>query len=119
MPYDSLENLLLLDGERYFIDPEGKYWIKFEVRRARITENIPHGIRYSLTLHGPANRRILGYDNSHGIKPKGRKKFGAKRTAWDHKHLEQKTETYEFDTPEALISDFWEDVEKIMKEVER
>ncbi len=119
MPYDDLETLLLMDGERYFIDPDGKYWVKFEVRRARVNEHIPHGVRYSLTLHGPGNRRILGYDNSHGIKPAGRKKYGAKRTTWDHRHLEQKTETYEFDSPEALISNFWEDVDKIMREVEK
>ena len=119
MPFDSLENLLSLDGERYFIDRGGKYWVKFEARRAEASEHIPHGIRYSLTLHGPGNKRILGYDNSHGIKPKGKKKYGAKRTAWDHRHLEQKTETYEFDSPEALVADFWDDVEKILKEVEK
>lgn len=119
MPYDGLETLLFLDGERYFIDPDGKYWVKFEVNRARVNEHIPHGIRYSLTLHGPGNRRILGYDNSHQIKPGSRKKYGAKRTSWDHKHLEHKTQIYEFDSPEALVSDFWEDVDKIMREVEK
>lgn len=45
------------------------YWTKFEVRNVKATSQIPHGIKYSLTLHDNNNRRILGYDNAHAIKP--------------------------------------------------
>jgi hypothetical protein len=46
---------------------------------------MPHGIRYSLTLHDRNNTRVIGYDNAHAVKP-SRKKFGAVKTTWDHAH---------------------------------
>jgi hypothetical protein len=27
----------------------------------------PHGLRYSLTLHGPGGKRLVGFDNAHGV----------------------------------------------------
>lgn len=51
--YDaSLENLLLLDGETFFVDEDGKYVVKFIVKRVPVTKERPHGLSYSLTLHG-------------------------------------------------------------------
>ena len=47
----GLDTLLDLDG--YTIDQKGGYWIKFEARRVPVSADIPHGIRYSLTLHEP------------------------------------------------------------------
>jgi len=64
----GLENLLLLNGEIFPMS--NGYWTKFEVRRVVPNDHIPHGIRYSLTLHNRNNKRIIGYDNAHGIKPK-------------------------------------------------
>jgi hypothetical protein len=105
----GLETLLLLDGE-IFPMSDG-YWTKFDVKEASPTKNIPHGIKYSLTLHDRFNKRIIGYDNAHGIKPK-KKKFGAKRITWDHKHNKNIIQPYEFENAGQLLEDFWTDVNK-------
>ncbi len=75
--------------------------------------HIPHGIKYSLTLHDCSNKRVLGYDNAHGIKP-GNKKYGGKRLVWDHKHNKEKIQVYEFEGPGQLMEDFWKDVNLII-----
>lgn len=49
---------------------ENGYWTKIEVRIGDPTDHIPHGSKYSLTLHDSYNIRILGYDNAHGTKLK-------------------------------------------------
>jgi len=54
----SLETLLDLDGEIFPMD--NGYWTKFEANKVEPTKQIPHGIRYSLTLHDRNNNRILG-----------------------------------------------------------
>jgi hypothetical protein len=55
----------------------------------------PHGIKYSL-FYGRPGERIVGYDNETG---KG-----------DHRHYRSREEPYEFRTFEALLDDFWRDV---------
>ena len=45
----SLDTLLDLDGEVFPMD--NGYWTKYEVSRVIPTQHIPHGVRYSLTLH--------------------------------------------------------------------
>jgi len=62
----GLENLLALDGDAYVIHESG-YWVKFEVKCVRPSKERPHGIRYSLTLHGPNNGRLIGFDNAHAV----------------------------------------------------
>ena len=61
----TLEFLLAFDGRihRYF----GGYWLKFEIRRVAATAGHPHGLRYSFTLHGPDNTRLVGFDNAHAV----------------------------------------------------
>ncbi len=63
----AIEALLDLDGS--ILDQGGGYWIKIEAKKVAVSVEIPHGIRYSLTLHQPSGRRILGYDNAHLVKP--------------------------------------------------
>ena len=111
----DLKTLLNLDKEMFFL---GKgYWVKFEARIVEKNEHIPHGIRYSLTLHDANNTRILGYDNAHSPKlPKGRKRYAAKKTAWDHKHECMKVYNYEFESASHLLEDFWADVKGIIDE---
>jgi len=109
----GLETLLLLNGEIFPMD--NGYWTKIEAYRVTPNEHIPHGIRYSLTLHDRHNVRILGYDNAHAIKPQ-RKKYGAKRLVWDHKHQRKNVEPYEFETAGQLLEDFWQDVNNMMNE---
>ncbi len=76
----SLDTLLDLDGEVFPMD--NGYWTKFEVSRIIPSPQIPHGIKYSLTLHDRNNTRILGFDNAHTIKTK-KKKYGARKITWD------------------------------------
>jgi hypothetical protein len=69
----DIDTLLDLDG--LVIEQAGKYWVKFVVKRYEITEEIPHGIRYSLTLHNFRGERIMGFDNAHAIKTKKKGKY--------------------------------------------
>ncbi len=108
----SLETLLDLDGEVFPMD--NGYWTNFEARRVEPSDQIPHGIRYSLTLHDRNNIRILGFDNAHTYKPK-EKKYGARKVTWDHKHKLKKVYNYEFESASQLLADFWEAVDKILK----
>ncbi len=48
----GLDALLLLDGEMFFADAAGKYLVKFAVKRVAPSVARPHGLSYSLTLHG-------------------------------------------------------------------
>ena len=107
----GLEFLLEMDGEIFPMD--NGYWTKIEARIVVPNDKVPHGIRYSLTLHDRNNVRVLGYDNAHGIKPK-KKKFGAKKTEWDHRHDRKRVEPYEFENAAQLLEDFWNDVNRIM-----
>ncbi len=109
----GLESLLELNGEVFPM--ENGYWTKLEARRVNVSQEIPHGIKYSLTLHNRQNKRILGFDNAHGVKLK-KHRYAAKKTTWDHKHLENKTQDYEFESAGQLLEDFWEDVNKILGE---
>ena len=107
----TLETLLDLDGEIFPM--ENGYWTKFEASRVTPIRQIPHGIRYSLTLHDRNNTRILGFDNAHAVKPK-KKKYGARKITWDHKHKRQTVFPYEFESASQLLKDFWAEVERII-----
>ncbi len=108
----GLETLLQLDGEVFPMD--NGFWVKFQVHHVMKNIHIPHGIKYSLTLHNKYNKRIVGYDNAHGIKPPRKKKFSGNRQIWDHKHHESVIFPYEFENPYQLLEDFWNDVNKII-----
>ena len=109
----GLETLLEMDGEVFPMD--SGYWTKIEARRVDPSPQIPHGIRYSLTLHDAHNGRVIGYDNAHGIKPK-RKGYAGRRVAWDHRHDRETVENYEFSSAGQLMEDFWDDVNRTMGE---
>jgi len=111
----GLDTLFELDGS--VIDQGEGYWIKIEVTLLDSqTKERPHGIRYSLTLHDPYNRRILGYDNSHAVK-KVRGKYAGRKVEYDHVHknLKDKGSPYEFKSPYQLLHDFFDDVDKVLK----
>lgn len=112
----GLDTLLDLHGE--ILVQEGGYWIKIEAWTAEVTEGTPQGIRYSLTLHDPKGKRILGYDNAHAIEPP-KKGFAGRRIEYDHKHRHAKDKgvAYEFLSAGQLLTDFFEEVDKILKEV--
>jgi hypothetical protein len=112
----GLDTLLDLHGE--ILVQEGGYWIKVEAWKVQPTQGIPHGIRYSLTLHDPSGTRILGYDNAHAIEsPK--KRFAGRRSEYDHVHRHVKDEgiAYEFSSADQLLVDFFAEADKVLKEL--
>lgn len=50
----SFDTLLNLDGLVLVIDGEGGHWVKFVVTAVPVDREKPHGLDYSLTLHGPS-----------------------------------------------------------------
>ena len=108
----ALDTLLHLDGEVFPMD--NGCWTKFEVKRVEPNRNIPHGIRYSLTLHDRHNRRIIGFDNAHAYKPQ-KKKYGARKITWDHKHHKERISAYEYESAGQLLEDFSVAVEDFLK----
>ncbi len=116
----GLDYLLDLDGNIEFQNDEG-YWVKMEVSRVAVTTERPHGIKYSLTLHAPEGARLMGFDNAHGgVKPAGSHFLHVgKKYPYDHMHRNA-TDTgtlYEFDTAYQLVSDFYVEVDRILKEI--
>jgi hypothetical protein len=111
----DLENLLILDGEIFPMD--NGFWVKFEAHRIEPSMKIPHGIRYSLTLHDRYNQRVLGYDNAHRFKPTA--KYGGKKETWDHIHKKLDVFPYEFESAVQLMEDFWKSAEEYMARYER
>jgi hypothetical protein len=79
------------------------------------SEEMPHGVKYSLTLHDSRNQRVIGYDNAHSYKPK-RPRFGARKETWDHIHKKMNIYPYEFDSAAQLIEDFWKSVEQYLQQ---
>lgn len=108
--YD-LENLLNLDGEIFPMD--NGYWVKFEVHEVKATKSMPHGIKYSLTLHNIHAQRVIGYDNAHSFK--STKKYGAKKETYDHIHKKMDVVAYEFKSASQLLEDFWNSVDHYME----
>ncbi|SRR5712691_4215946 len=111
----SLDALLELDGQVLVIDPETRHWVRFVVRRVAVSEAKPHGIDYSLTLHGPDGERLVGFDNAHQVK--GRSRSGRKaEEAFDHKHRLATVRRYEYRDAATLLTDFWTTVDSVMRE---
>ena len=109
----------LLDLDDLILDQGDGYWIKIEAKRVIICDDIPHGIRYSLTLHEPYGKRILGYDNAHSIKLPKKFKYAGQRLPYDHKHrhISDKGVPYEFQSAHQLLQDFFEEVDRVLKEI--
>jgi predicted transcriptional regulator len=63
----TLDVLLDLDGQVFVVDPEGGHWVRFVVTRVPASPEKPHGLDYSLTLHGPDGERLVGFDNAHPV----------------------------------------------------
>jgi hypothetical protein len=70
-----------------------------------------------LTLHAPSGKRLLGYDNAHAVKAK-RNKYSGERVPFDHKHrhVADKGVPYEFKNAHQLLSDFFTEVDTVLKE---
>lgn len=111
----------LLDLHDTIIAEEGGYWMKFEVWQVEPTKDVPHGIRYSLTLHDAYGKRIIGYDNSHAVKPPKKFKYAGQRLPYDHKHrhVSDKGVPYEFKDAAQLMADFFAEVDRVIEEMKR
>lgn len=116
-PDTGLKTLLDLNG--YTIDQNVGYWVKIEAWEVAPSKEIPHGVRYSLTLHDPYGKRIMGYDNSHAIKLPKKFKYAGQRLAYDHKHrhIADKGVPYEFNDAHQLLADFFKEVDRVLQEL--
>lgn len=112
---ETLSYLLDLDGEEIIYD--SGYVARFKVKEIGATPEKPHGISYSLTFHARDGRRLMGYDNAHGVAHRGGK-FVERQTAFDHWHRDETDEgrPYQFVTAEKLIADFFDGIARILKE---
>jgi|SRR5262245_8706804 len=109
---EGLERLLELDG--FLAEVGGGFWVKIQVRRVAPDASRPQGIAYTLTLHAPDGQRLFGIDNAHSVRlrrgPSGR------APAWrDHLHRDETVRPYVYRGADALIDDFWREVETILK----
>ncbi|MFS2222280.1 DUF6516 family protein [Pantoea sp. B65] len=114
----GLDYLLSLHGSIVFRD-DG-YWWKIDVWEVQPTAFIPHGIRYSLTLHDKHSTRVFGIDNAHGIKlPK--KGHYSGRLVYDpiHRTPSDKGYPYEFASAAQLIEDFFIKSEEVIAQREK
>lgn len=113
----GLETLLELNGTEYTED--NGYWYKIEAWLVNPTKEIPHGIKYNLTLHNNYNKRVMGFDNAHAVKSKRRSKFKGRIVTYDHQHQSaiDKGTPYAFSSAEQLLTDFLQEVDRILKEV--
>ena len=114
---DGIDTLLELDGS--VLDQGDGYWIKIEARRVAVSAVVPHGIRYSLSLHEPYGKRILGYDNAHAVKPPKKFKYAGRIVSHDHthQHARDKGAPYGFTDAHQLLADFFADADRILQEV--
>ncbi|MBN9306456.1 MAG: hypothetical protein BGO82_20405 [Devosia sp. 67-54] len=106
----TLDTLLALDGQVFFVDDKARLWVKFEVKRVEPSDERPHGLRYSLTLHGPGNERLVGFDNAHAA-------WGGKTPARDHRHRFRTIRPYGYVDAAELLADFWREVDMMMKQM--
>jgi hypothetical protein len=113
--HGGIELLLALDGETFAVDPAGRYWVKFVVRRIPPDATRPHGISYSLSLHDAGGHRLIGFDNAHAVRS-GSGPGGRGRVEHDHRHRLQRVQPYVYLDAETLLADFWSDVDALLRE---
>ncbi|HEX8076292.1 MAG TPA: DUF6516 family protein [Chthoniobacterales bacterium] len=106
----TLELLLDLDGQVLVVDPQGGYWVGFVVTQVPVSPEKPHGIDYSLTLHGPDGERLVGFDNAHRA---AKQKRGEAR---DHRHRLSTVRSYDYRDAASLLADFWTAVDSVLRE---
>jgi hypothetical protein len=105
-----LDTLLDLNGQVLVVDPETRYWVRIVVLSVPVSEEKPHGLNYSLTLHGPDGERVAGFDNAHAVKGvKGSRPF-------DHRHRFTTVRLYEYKDAATLLADFWTLVDAVLRE---
>ena len=111
----SLDTLLDLDGQVLVVDPETQHWVRFVVRRVPVSEERPHGIEYTLTLHGPDGERLVGFDNAHSVRRQAGP-GGKAGQILDHKHRLKTVRPYTYRDAATLMADFWAAVDSVLRE---
>lgn len=106
----ALDTLLDLDGFTLVVDPQDGYWVTFVVTQVPATPEKPHGLNYSLTLHGRNGERLVGFDNAHRV---GKQKRGEPQ---DHRHRIRTVRPYQYRDAATLLADFWTEVDAVLKE---
>ena len=109
-PDPTLDTLLDLDGQVLVVDPDGGHWVRFVVTRVPPSLEKPHGLDYSLTLHGPDGERLVGFANAHRV---GRQRRGEPH---DHRHRLRTVEAYDYRDAATLLSDFWAAVDAVLRQ---
>jgi hypothetical protein len=111
----GLDTLLDLDGQVLVVDPAGKHWVRFRVKRIEPTADRPHGLDYSLTLHDENNQRLVGFDNAHPVAPT-RGPAGRTQRGRDHRHRLRTIRPYDYKDAGTLLADFWAEVDAVLEE---
>ncbi len=111
----SLDTLLDLDGQILVVDPAGKHWVRFRVKRVDPSPDKPHGLDYSLTLHDEEGERLVGFDNAHPVRPTIGPS-GRRRKSQDHKYRLRTIRPYDYKDAGTLLVDFWEEVDAVLRE---
>jgi hypothetical protein len=109
----TLEFLLAFDGRIHHLE-EG-CWIKFEIKRIKASQERPHGLVYSFTLHAPDGTRLVGFDNAHGV-PGAGSRFRRRPAVSDHWHRTENDpgRPYAFKDADTLLQDFFREVRRIL-----
>lgn len=112
---DDLQFLLDFNGAAFAF--ESGYWIRIKARVVKADATRPHGIDYSLTLHEPGGRRILGFDNAHAVAAPGSrfKRLARQRDHW-HRTDSDPGRPYVFVDAPTLIADFFAEAERALAE---
>jgi Family of unknown function (DUF6516) len=115
LPDHGLEFLLAFDGRVHHLE-EG-YWLKFEIKRVAAGEARPHGLSYSFTLHAPDGRRLVGFDNAHGVPARG-SRFRRAPASSDHWHRTENDvgSPYHFVDADTLLQDFFRGVRRVLQD---
>jgi hypothetical protein len=106
----TLDLLLELDGQVLVVDTKGGHWVRFVVTQVPVSKDKPHGIDYSLTLHGPDGVRLVGFDNAHRVARQKRDEPP------DHRHRLRTIRAYEYRDAATLLADFWTMVDAVLRE---
>ena len=107
----------LEDYDGYEFVFENGYYARVAFKRDE-AQGAAHPYKYSLTLHAPSGKRLVGFDNAHPVRRMSGR-FGRRSVNSDHWHRDaaDKGRPYEFKSPELLFEDFFNEVERLLREL--
>ena len=109
----NLDTLLDLDGVIFALsDDPAPYWVKFIVKQVLPSPDRPHGLEYSLTMHGPDGGRVAG--STTPIRYARDRVRGPDPHECDHRHRRRSVRPYEYQDAGTLMLDFWTEVESVI-----